>query len=394
MRTWISLALMLLTGQTAYAYPVSYGELTCEGDRALLRFGEGLNEEAPVFPELPKGIAPFRTSPVDGNRCELTSGRAVVAKMATIQARAYGLCGGANRSLASLWVGGRRILSRQRVVEPCFDLDLADIWVVEGDTLTLCRSAEAVDRLERWRPRGLVPSCRTVAFSDLPQGTLPATVEKPLGKVEITQGDPEFCSRFIESGTTPPTGSWALGAAGRMDSWNDPRRWKAGQPMKSGMVPPADYQSLVPPVGTKRPFAEQDSKGLRQFMSWRHDVDHDGAAEVMIRQVERSGAFEGDIVYLLSQNITPEMALDSLESLSPEEPLPNGITRYTGILEGVSDDYDHRFTYQDLFVVESEALVFAAPVFRNVRPTALIYRILPDGGPQTVCVFQRVEDRF
>ncbi len=122
----------------------SYGELTCEGDRALLRFATAFDADLPVYPRLPAAIDEFHAAAEQRNTCTLSGGRRVKFKIGDLKRRPYGQCGGALNSFASLWVDGRKVLSRQRVLSACFSSGFADIILLEGDTLTLCRSETVV----------------------------------------------------------------------------------------------------------------------------------------------------------------------------------------------------------------------------------------------------------
>jgi len=143
MRLPFFLALVLtLVSPPALADQVRHkGQLICEGNRALIRFATTLNA---IFPPDPSAI-PFTAAPANADTCTLADGREVRIKTGGRMPTAWGMCGGASNTFISLWIDQRKVLSRHWVQHACYaERDYADIIVLDGDTLTLCASADSI----------------------------------------------------------------------------------------------------------------------------------------------------------------------------------------------------------------------------------------------------------
>ena len=119
--------MILLPGAARADILFHAGQLICEGNRVLVRVRSGYVGEPPgQFPAIPAQITPFHALPVDGNTCTLEDGREVRVKLGFEQRWPYGMCGAGTNSFLSLWVGGKKVLSRKPA---CGRVFLMGMWI-------------------------------------------------------------------------------------------------------------------------------------------------------------------------------------------------------------------------------------------------------------------------
>lgn len=108
---------------------------------AIVRFGMSWNDDPPQYAKLPASIdgGLSAAKPSKSARCRLPSRRQVKVRMWDAEAQSRGFGGGDPESFFDIWVGSRKVLSKQQWKPRAFD---ADPWtsavVVRGRQLILC----------------------------------------------------------------------------------------------------------------------------------------------------------------------------------------------------------------------------------------------------------------
>jgi hypothetical protein len=411
------MAMLICTGifpaQPAAASTSHIGALTCEGNRALVLFGT----RESGLPALPDGIAPFHPEQTGSNTCTLSDGREVKVKIGERTPRAFGACGGGNNTFASLWVDGRRVLSRQWVLHDCFSDGHFDVFVLDGATLTLCTSAESAARLSMGIP--VEVGCRDA--TDQLAAAQPDPVEYPaepapsrLFELDIIfNGRPDVCAAFLDHGwrdgddvsdiiyaaRRPATYHAASSMGGERNDADG--QAEVIEKLQNFVVPDIAVAPTYTGVWSDGPAYRGYGFGIAHF-----DFDNDGALDLVMRDSGRSGGFWGD-TYFIAQNDLAKQLTAKIDTLTaPGQPVRwpalddltrmEGVIEYTSVIAGVTPDYRSDLTHQEVFRVGDETIVFAtAPEFaRGTRPTAIISKPLPGGASETLCIYQRVEDNY
>ena len=400
---------------------VHAGRLTCEGSRALVRVGFGAVDDGPVrFPALPAQISAFQAAAVDGNQCTLDDGREVRVKLGFEQGQSSGFCGGGTNSFLSLWVGGKKVLSRQPALRECFSKGHVDLIVLDGAKLTLCTSTESMALLMQNQP--ITAGC--VDASDRLRDALPDAVEYPtdpaqqpaVGSVQITlNARPGLCEAFLSiQKPDKPVDSEAIWAAQVRDAPFAPMLMRLDAVTDAALARGAERKPLpdfsLPDTATAQVFkplpALADRKEWAPYLTWSEaDFDSDGLRDLILRFSGRSGADDSDVFYVVHG-----AAIERMRAMIEAEPEPAaekwsrylrraleqapGVDSYADGFGHPVDPHQTRATYQMSFTSDGETFVFAAPIHRRNRPTAIIYKPLPGGKSQQVCVFQRVEENW
>lgn len=409
-----ALILALLPAPGARAdYVLNFGALTCDSDRALIRFTVAYPGEPLIFPDPPPEIdhGLSELPRIDGNTCTLSDGREVKVKLGERQGMAWGACGAANDGFMSLWVGGRKVISWHQVTNACHGTGPGNAIVLDDRRLSLCATETASAGS---RTTGVEVTCKDATA--LLEEAQPDPVEYPSDRATqpspgsmnlLFAKDATLCSRFatIEPGRyTPETEAFAQAsvpdaffAPGSMQSTPPPRYRQGPQP------PFAVVRFAFPNSGASIP----EFKNLTQGISWsvaHFDFDNHGERDLVLRQSGRSGGFYGDILYLPknSDRATLETAIESFLART-KKPLIKEVwdylsqfefSEYTWPFQSFASQYPKTYTLQNTFRMNGETLIFASAVWRKTRPTAVIYRPTTGGAAEPVCIFQRVEENF
>jgi hypothetical protein len=404
------LALLLaLTASPALADEVPhphYGQLICDGNRALIRFTRTVNDEPPIFSPDPSAI-PFAATPANADTCTLADGREVRIKTGGHRPMPFGECGAAASTFVSLWVGQRKVLSRHSVKYDCYAYDdNEDIIVLHGDILTLCASADRKGELP-------APSCRDA--SDILRAAVYDPVEYPadpgakpkVGTITISFSDNDsLCSSFLR----PYSPFDAINEANLLWPRHDPTMLQPTAPETDSSLPTG--MRLMFPFGAAEEIAfEQvarypdDPKSemrLNPTYAW-FDFDNDWKEDLVFRTdtFSGSGVYSHFHVYSDSAALGVQAKLDafafderqvwpSLRTLAALNLPP--ATVYRGDLP--ETDFVDNFTLQSAFRYDDKTYVFAAPFSRETNPKAIIYRPLPGGKAEPVCIYDTVQENY
>ena len=390
------------------------GQLICEGNRALVRFGIVSDDDPAAFPVLPDGIAPFQAAQVGGNTCTLADGREVKVKMGGRAPRPYGECGGAANSFASLWVDGRKVLSRQWVLQTCFSDGHFDIFVVDGVSLTLCRSEQSNEGIiGGLQPAGCEDASDrlNMAMHDWVEYPARGQVGREMFAVEtVRNSQPEICDAFLSADVGREMDfPFALRVAGFPGTHHVDAQMQRYRPGWSAALDANDAWRAQPnfvwPTSAEVPDDLLGNGSDVAQSTAPFDFDNDGAVDLVIKASDDTHYFDGDMFFVTtSANQERQMRLGDGLIVDVEDGislLENGVTtrldvqyRYFASLPDFAPAYRDRYTYQQVFRMGGETMVFATPGNREVRPTAVIYKPLAEGRAEPVCVFQRVEENY
>lgn len=398
------------------------GQLICEGNRALVRFGVAVNDDPPEFPPLPDSIAPFHAAQVDGNTCTLADGREVKVKMGGRAPRPYGACGGATNSFASLWVGGRKVLSRQWVLHACFSEGHSDVFVLEGERLTLCTSAQSVEYLMDSLPpvgcQDATELLKTARHDPVEYPLPPAAAPQPLSVEIIENHRPEVCGTLLNADwNSQKDVSDTMWTARLTDARHRDFTMRLRRPERSEwrhmdmaflQLPNFVLPEVADiPVFTPVTLSKTGRDLPHNLLLGEFDFDNDGAGDAVVKMSDGTGYFDGDIINVMpptakgqlaaaAANLTLTVTADGKLSDNTDDArntlLPQSV--YAGPFSDFAPEYRDRYTRQQVLRIGGETLVFATPTNRTVRPTAVVYKPLPGGKAEAVCVFRRVEENY
>jgi hypothetical protein len=409
------LSVVTLTGPARADEVHHYGQLICDGNRALIRFTTAYNEDAPIFPQVPFDSDLSAIAPADSETCTLDDGREIRIKTGGRMPTAWGMCGGASNTYISLWVGMRKVLSRHWVQRACFaDKDYADIIILDGDTLTLCASAETVGGLQGDKP---TPGCRDA--SDLLRNAVHDPVEYPedlatkprVGTITIKLSEEvHLCRAFLH----PNSPHGAISGANTLWPRHEPTMMRPPAPDREDYFAGASGSWFVFPYDEAEAIAflpvtqfSDDPKDVRMLdPSYASvDFDNDRKKDMVFREASYSGSgvYEAFHVYSDSAALGVQDKLDafsfdegqawpSLRTLAALNLPPPAV--YHGTLPGLETDFPDGYTLQFAFRYDDNTYVFAAPFAREANPKAVIYRPLPGGAAEPVCIYDMVQENY
>lgn len=413
----VGILFALLLHSAARADQVNhYGQLICDGDRALIRFATAYNEDSPIFPSVLTEPELSAAPPSNSDTCRLSDGRELRVKTGGRAPTAWGMCGGASNTYISLWVDERKVLSRLWVQNACYTWGepYADIIILDGDSLTLCASAETVASLEGVKPD---PGCRDA--SDQLRNAVHDPVEYPadratkpkVGTITIKLAeDPYLCAAFLH----PRASFDAILSANSIWPKHDPSMMEPPAPDEqdyfagvSGNWFTFPYDNAEPIEFTPVAHFPDDPKEVRMIdpsYAWV-DFDNDREKDMVFREKTFSGGgvYEAYHVYSDAVALGVQDKLDaflyderqvwpSLRTLAAMKLPPPAV--YHGLLPGLETDFPENFTLQTAFHYRDDTYVFASPFSRETNPKAVIYRPLPGGKAEPVCIYDMVLENY
>lgn len=322
---------------------------------------------------------------------------------------------GGSNTYISLWVGQRKVLSRHWVQRACFaDRDYADIIILDGDTLTLCASAETVAWLQGDKP---APGCRDA--NDQLRNAVHDPVEYPkdpatkpeVGTIIIRLSkEPYLCRAFLR----PYSDHDAIDEANALWLRHKPKMMRPPAPEEQDYLAEASGRWFFFPYDSAEPIEFQpvtqfpdDPEDVRMFdpsYAWV-DFDNDRKKDMVFREATDSGGgvYEAFHVYSDTVALGVQGKLDafadderqvwpSLRTLAAMNLPPPEV--YRGDLPGLETDFTERYTLQFAFRYQNQTYVFAAPFNRQTNPKAIIYRPLPSGAAEPVCIYDMVQENY
>lgn len=146
-----ALVVALFIGSSAQADQAwENSDVVCSArsDVAVVRFGMSWNDDPPRYAKLPVSVdGGLSTAPPSKHQtCSLPSGRVVKVRMYGPEPQANGFGGGSPQSYFDLWVGSRKVRSKQQWKPRAF---VTEPWIsaviLKGDRLIVCSRPDTDD---------------------------------------------------------------------------------------------------------------------------------------------------------------------------------------------------------------------------------------------------------
>ena len=331
---------------------------------ALVRFDPDYEGRGPEYTALPKAVDDGLSDVAAGKRtdCKLPDGRAIRIREGSKQAFAYGMGGADPPAFFSLWIDGRKVLSRKQwkpgygeegpplVAVVIRDSRLSFCTEAHDDLPIQCSSehfdlvAKPVDRIE-YPARG---------GRALPAGT-------PF--VGGINGNSLLCRRYL---TTIRKDFENLVNGGK-----DQSAYAAG--WKPDMTGPTSTPVLV--TTTLEPDGPKYRVAL--FSGGNH-------------------YFDGDIAVVAPASTPADriLALDSTIEDAALAPWPPGWSFVSGGQKSVYPDVSDRYVHLNPVSISGRLYFFAYPSRWDQKPAAMLIGFGRDLSPVRICEFGRVEPNF
>ena len=366
-------AALLVIGGLAGLAPLASAQaasLRCKGDEALVRISD-----LPV----PADVAEkWKDAPAaEGDRCTLSSGQKVLVRYRERQGFAWGTMGGSPEWQLSLWVDGRKLVSRAgfRPEEIGSASPRLNRVLYAPGALELCRYPN--DNHELKDISGLVCEKKRIDLAAISRDPLEPSDESRIGRIDVAGPNEAFCRSFIRR-TGDRKDLQPHGNEIRMGLMRDPR------------------ESLVFGVaGHDLPFDDRAKVLLERgydmrFSLARFDFLNTGAPQTVVEITGMSRDFFGSAYLVSYTNKSDAEAKAFVEKTTSKWMLPDELAQL-GAKEGwvlAPAPFDPHMRHE-VVRVSGVTFVLASPFYREDNATAFLYR-----GGQRVCTFQLVEPNF
>lgn len=432
--------LLMLAGPPALADEVHhYGQLICEGNRALIRIATAIEGREPVFPHDPSA-PPFAVAPVGGDSCRLANDREVKIKIGSESSDPRDRCGG-RASFFSVWVGERKVLSRQPIAMGCeFDVEAySTIVLLEDERLMACLDEFTFPRHSGTSGLGCKDESdrlRTAPRDTLEYPNDPAT-KVPPGTIQIVLSEiPEPCSAFLTQ--NPDSGPTYDALRQASTFWPrhfpdlkvpmypyDPKKLDAGRivfELPTSLAEKVEFEHVVH-------FPEDEQELLFGILGYaRFDFDNDGKQDSVFMEHFGSMDRHGEIFHVFSDenalgipdkikafdldermvwpsiralkamefapSVEYQRALTGTEMTFPEGSAPQFAALYQYDIPGLETGFPTYATLQLAFRYQDQTYVFTSAFDRVTQPKAVIYRPLPGGAAEPVCIYDMVQENY
>ena len=358
-----ALTIWLMVSTVAQAdVEITHVDVVCDAQAnlALVRFAISFNDDPVRYPSLPqeldRGLS--GSSGSDRNDCTLKNGVRIRVRGGREQAFAYGFGGANPPAFFSLWIGRRRVFSRQTWLpgyESSFDHSPTyDGMLIEPGHLTICKSSE--DRPQECKSQSL--TLKRLPFDPVEYGT---SRHKPAARTDISIAkgavNQQFCSRYLRH--MAPDMDGAL--QGRRSTFNfdwSPQDVAAegdggGQP-QSGVV-------------------ELSPDTTRRMMTWGGESHY----------------FDGDVIVLApramtARDIAATYQLEDIETW-PKIAAPSGVTLVSGgqpqLYPNVSPRYVHLVPQRidgAMYILDFGEVEYTSAGREKIkRGTGRLYKMVP-----------------
>lgn len=381
---FISVGLALGTAQ-AQADEIAYHiGLQCQGSQAAIRFGTdddgGPIEWNRLPPEREKQWA---ATPIKlEGKCTLRDGTKLVVRSAEEQAFAYGMGGADPPGFFSLWIDGKKIVSREDF-KPGYASDEPYYNTVFYAPGSLQRCLYPTSEDERYSGPDLsnvkALKCETtpVDMAKFEQDPLEMNGKwrAAIGTISVSgSGDPAFCRRFI----FPSEKYKDVSAETYINvgpNWTPSKEVLAYLPLHPDLPLEKDRASMT----------AYSPEGF-DFDAAAFDFNNDGKTDTVVRLSAETHYFDGDIFLVKDNAVQPKAAAALAQEKSYEKWARQNAW---AIVPSAEDRYMHRA----LFRLDGTTFVLEHPTNVENEPSATLFR--PGAsGLEPVCVFQMIEENF
>lgn len=342
-----------------------YGAVVCEGDAALVRFGEASNNDPPAFAPPPAPFAHLfaNATIADPSRCRLRDGRVVTFHQSELQdSMPYGAGGAISTKWFTLTVGNRVIYEREvfdRRDEPRADLSI----IYDGERLTECRTQEG----NLWESHEIPLTCTErperlpgARFAHLPRRT----------HIELTRfarGNERFCRAMLQPNERDT---------------DEGVHWPALIPYDPSNVVSFGADDTI--FGDRYGFALGNAEGEHP----RFDIDNDGVIDEPQRVVGQSHSFDAMFWIMPPPGVTREQIADVANAAIDYEgatPRPEGWRIYSG--DQTAFERARYTTLTPAFHNGHTYFVARWSFPRRDLPNAVVLRPHADGSLEEICAF-------
>ena len=399
---FLSLVILLAAACGAQAYPVPHADLVCDPVKniAAARFAEADEKDAPKYAVLSQKLdAGLSAKTGTGRRdCALTNGLHIRLRNGEGEAHAYGAGGAAPGAFFSLWIEGRKIISRRIWTNYNYaeELDAVAAVIVSPAGLTIC---ELRNRDVRDRPSDEIPpwgkqSCKTTKLE----------IEKlPIDEIE-------YPGKIITASKRPATDLVLAGVDTQPCEYLIERK-KKGDDLVFFQSDAADVEpdfldkEFEGQMIYSRRFDEErkdfwrdigDTQtlfGLKNPMDFQISTDFAGLA---VRRESSTHYFDGSFIVVAPKD-TPVIEIfrvlygdtdDTDEEKAIENAKAKGWRVYAGGEPGFPDE-SPRYVHVERFNLYATPYLYARPLDSNSSPTAHVVKLAEDGTPSLACTIQR-----
>jgi len=365
--------------------------LQCDAARnlSIVRLGGRYDDLPPEFGALPQSYRPkFDKVDPENHECRLSNGRTVTLKMGVDQSFGYGEGGGDPPAWVSLWLNGRVLLSKFQVKPGYADRysrPVTSIIYTPGH-LRICDKVSDWAQYEKKpapQPKRDADGCfvRSVEEKRLPLDAVAvANRRAALGRLTVAAVySPAFCRRFIFPKATRDGGPWV-------------RSVLFDGPEVIAYLPLIKKDLAINSYDETHEWGGKEGAEVPARLRWDYfDFDNDGHPDTVIKAWDDRGYMDGEL-YLVKQGQFPE-AVKSLGEAKDYRnwAKANGFAIYSGDQTLYHID---RYTHLAVFRLEGTTYLLATPTNRAWRPSALLYKPLPGGKLDEMCMYQQIETKY
>ncbi len=331
---------------------------------ALVRFDPDYEGRGPEYTALPKAVDDGLSDVAAGKRtdCKLPDGRAIRIREGSKQAFAYGMGGADPPAFFSLWIDGRKVLSRKQW-KPGYGEEGPPLVavVIRDSRLSFC--TEAHDDLPI--------QCSSEHFDLVAQPVdrieYPARGARALAADTLFVGgasrDPPLCQRYLKSIRK----NFEELVVGQKDQSAYAAGWKPD--MTGPTSTPVLVTTTLEPDGPKYRVA--------LFSGGNH-------------------YFDGDIAVIAPASTPADriLALDSTIEDAALAPWPPGWSFVSGGQKSVYPKVSDRYVHLNPVSISGRLYFFAYPSRWDQKPAAMLIGFGRDLSPVRICEFGTVEPNF
>ncbi len=370
----------------------------CSGNGATIRFGWSNNEDPVRFNPLPSGFDRWLDVPIaQTGHCRLSNGQEVVARAGTDQPFAYGMGGDNPPEFFSLWIGGKKIVSRQIYKDGGASpkLFLSAVFVGTG-SITSCRyDVKGKDDLavmppaiwyEAKRAADVPTRCETrkLDVSMLRADPKEAPAERAtVGTISVADGDRTFCRQFIR-----PTAEYRAISAASYFNIGAPSTVSKEVLAFLQLHPDVPFADDGVGPGTSI-MVEGGMYAVAQF-----DLFGDGHPAIVIRFSGDNHYFDGERFFIREGQVDhKDIAALIAANFEPDD------AKGWRIIDGGATLYERkyhnsaRYTHFALFRLGGKTYLLARPTNQELTPSAILYRV-DRSGLSTTCTFQMNDENY
>lgn len=374
--------------QTEAVHVVRRGERAVDKaeEQAALHVFAAKNEEQRVR---------YRVEAGQAAECVFPSGNRVRVKAGSGRASAYGFCGGDPEVFVSVWVNGRKVVSKETVGGQCWDAPeqpgprvtfTYDGWLEAGEPPRLrfrqCASREKPVEVEACVRYPDVARFEPDAVEYPPSGVTPPAV----GSFETVAGSGAVCETVRTALAEHGYGEWENAAGVEWPQWQD-----GVPPQMQDMLPQSWRQDGAESM--KATVYDFDNDGRADRVLSRSFGNHYQDGDVLLVQPEGAKS-AGRAVWYLPFQLDVQERVDIAE-YPPFSQAHDGAEFVYRDGEGRAlARFDGRYTNLLPFRFEGQSVLLLGGNSVDVRDVYAVLKPLPEKRVQSLCLIRKVTENF